>query len=73
MTINTQMKILNTKNHYAYLKENSNWIKELNRNDINIKNFFEFTKDNYSLRMTDRVVDFVDNIDMIQKVLSVIK
>ena len=73
MTIKAQMKILNTKNHYNYLKENSNWIKQLNRNDNNINKFLEFTKDNYSLRLTDKVSDFVENIDMIQKVLSVIK
>lgn len=73
MTIQTQFKILNTKNHYKYLKENSNWIKELNRSDNNISNFLEYTKEKYSLRITDKVSDFVDNIDMIQKVLSVLK
>ena len=73
MTIATQIKLINTKNHYKYLKENSNWIKELNRNDNNIEKFLEFTKDKYSLRITDKVYDFVDNIDMIQKVLSVLK
>jgi len=73
MTINTQMKILNTKKHYQYLKDNSNWIKELNRNDNNVSNFLEFVKDKYSLRVTDKVSDFIDNIDMIQKVLSILK
>lgn len=73
MTIRTQMKILNTKNHYKYLKENSNWIKELNRHDNNINIFLEFTKDKYSLRISDKVSDFVDNIDLIQKVLNVLK
>ena len=73
MTIATQMKILNTNKHYEYLKENSNWIKELNRHDNNINKFLEFTKDKYNLRVTDKLSDFVDNIDMIQKVLSVLK
>ena len=73
MTITTQMKIINTKNHYQYLKENSNWIKELNRHDNNINNFFDYTKDKYNLRITDKINDFVDNIDTLQKVLSILK
>lgn len=73
MTIATQMKILNTSKHYQYLKDNSTWIKELNRHDNNINKFLEFTKDKYNLRMSDKISDFVDNIDMIQKVLSVLK
>ena len=73
MTIQTQIKIKNTKNHYLYLKENSNWIKELNRHDKNINNFLSFTKDKYSLRITDKVNNFIDNIDTIQKVLSILK
>lgn len=73
MTIQTQMKILNTKDHYKYLKENSNWIKELNRHESNLDKFFEFTKDKYSLRMSDKVSSFIDNIDLIQNVLSIMK
>ena len=73
MTINTQMKVLNTKNHYKYIKENSNWIKELNRSDNNINKFLEYTKDKYNLRITDKINDFVDNIDTLQKVLSILK
>ena len=73
MTISSQMKVLNTKNHYQYLKENSNWIKELNRHSDNIEKFLEFTKEKYSLKITDKISDFVDNIDTIQKVLSILK
>lgn len=73
MTILTQMKILNNKNYYQYLKENSNWIKELNRTDNSINEFLDFIKDKYSLRLTDKISDFVDNIDTIQKVLSVLQ
>ena len=73
MSISTQLKILNTKNHYNYLKENSNWIKELNRHDNNLQSFFEFTKDKYSLRISDKVSDIIDNIDMVQQILSILK
>lgn len=73
MTIHTQMKILNTKNYYQYLKENSNWIKELNRHEVNINKFITFVKDKYSLRITDKISNAIDGIDMIQSVLNVIK
>ncbi len=73
MTINTQMKLLNSKNYYQYLKENSNWIKELNRNDNNFDDFINFCKDKYSLRITDKISNVIDNIDLIQNVLNVLK
>ncbi|MBR1417184.1 MAG: hypothetical protein IJ572_05135 [Bacilli bacterium] len=73
MTINTQMKILNTKNYYQYLKENSNWFKELSRDDNNIYKFIEFTKDKYKLRATDKLSNAIDSIDLISNVLSVLK
>lgn len=73
MTVATQMKILKTNDYYKYLKENSNWIKELNRHDSNINNYITFLKDKYSLRVTDKVSEFIDNIDVIQSVLNVLK
>lgn len=73
MTVATQMKILKTNDYYKYLKENSNWIKELNRHDSNINNYITFLKDKYSLRVTDKVSEFIDNIDIIQSVLNVLK
>lgn len=67
------MKILNTKNYYQYLKENSNWFKELSRDDNNIYKFIEFTKDKYKLRATDKLSNAIDSIDLISNVLSVLK
>ena len=73
MTINTQMKILNTKKYYQYLKENSNWIKELNRDEKNISKFIDFIKDKYSLIVTDRLSSAIDGINTLQNVLNVLK
>ena len=72
MTIYIQNKI-KKDNYYNYLKENSNWIKELSRSDNNINNFIEFIKDKYSLKLTDRLNNTLDKIDMINKVLTIIK
>lgn len=60
------------KNYYNYLKENSFWIKDLNRNN-NIKEFEEFIKNKYHLKATDRLSEAIDNIDLISNVLSAIK
>ena len=72
MTIYIQNKI-KKDNYYNYLKENSNWIKELSRSDNNINNFIEFIKDKYSLKLADRLNNTLDKIDMINKVLTIIK
>ena len=73
MSINVQMKILNTKNYYQYLKENSQWFKELNRDDKNIVKFTDFVKEKYSLKISDRISSALDGINTIQNVLSIIK
>ena len=72
MTLNTQMKILNTKNYYQYFKENSNWIKELNRDENNIKNFIEFIKDKYSLKLTDRIENIINGAETLSNVLEIL-
>ena len=70
MNINTQMKIKNTKNYYNYLKENSFWFKELNRNSNNINQFDKYVKEKYHLRFTDKAKDVLDTIDIISTILS---
>ncbi len=73
MTIVTQIKILNMKGYYQYLKDNSNWIKDLNRDENSINRFIDYCKDKYSLKITDHISRFVDNIDLIQNMLNVLK
>ena len=72
MTIYIQNKLKNDE-YYNYLKENSNWIKYLSRSDKNIDKFVDFIKDKYSLKITDRINNTLDKIDMINKVLNVLK
>ena len=67
------MKILNTKNYYQYLKENSNYFKELNRSDNNYIKFIDYVKDKYKLRINDKISKTLDGIDMISNVLKVLK
>lgn len=73
MDINLQYKIKNTKNYYNYLKENSIWIKELNRHPNIFNDYSEFIKTRYQLRTTDKISKTIDNIDLISTLLSALK
>lgn len=64
--------IKSKKNYYNYLKENSYWIKEINREN-DIKAFSSFIKEKYRLRATDKISDAIDNIDLINNVLETLK
>ena len=44
MDLNTQMKLKENPKMYQYLKENSEWYKDLNRNPANYDKFIEFIK-----------------------------
>ena len=55
------------------LKYNSYWLKDLNRDPLNIKRYKENMKVKYHLRATDKISDAIDNIDIISNVLSALK
>ena len=62
-----------TSDGYNYLKENSYYIKKLNRNKNEFENFSNFVKDKYGLRVTDKISKTIDNIDLISTLLSTLK
>lgn len=66
-------KIKNDKKMYELLKENSYWIKELNRNPDSYKKFVSDMKAKYHLRITDKVSEAIDNIDLISTIIDSIK
>lgn len=73
MELELQYKIKNTKNYYNYLKENSYYIKGLNRNSKEFSSFDNFVKDKYGLRVSDKISKTIDNIDLINTLLKAIK
>lgn len=73
MELDLQYKIRNTKNYYNYLKENSWWIKNLNRDKNNFKKFSEYLKDRYELKVSDKINSAIDNINIISTLLNAIK
>lgn len=73
MSLELQFKIKNNPNYQRFLRENSAWYKELNRNPTSFLIFEEKMKEVYHLRPTDRFSRVVDTIDMLQTVLSTLK
>lgn len=73
MILELQYKIKNDPNLQRFIKEHSYWYKELNRNPNNFKNFVYDMKDKYGLKTTDKLNKMLDNINMVQSVLSVFK
>lgn len=73
MELELQKKLLEHPKMYQYLKENSYWIKHLNRNPLVYKEFQEKMKELYHERPTDKLSDAIDNIDLISSVLSSLK
>lgn len=54
-----------------YLRENSNWYKELNRDPNSYNNFVKEMKKKYKLRTIDKIDNFVDTIDLVTKIINV--
>lgn len=73
MNLELQFKIKNNPNYKRFLRENSSWYKELNRNPASFSLFEEKMKEVYQLRPTDKFSKIVDTIDMLQTVLSTLK
>lgn len=69
--------IINRINHdinlKRYLRENSNWYKILNRNSNSFPYFVEEMKVKYKLTTSDKINRTIDNINMIQSFLDVLK
>ncbi len=73
MQVRTLMELKKDTKMWELLKFNSYWVKDLNRNPDNIKNYKSTMKVKYKLRATDKISDAIDNIDIISNVLSALK
>jgi len=73
MQLNVLMELKKDKKMWELLKNNSYWIKELNRDSASIKKYKEDMKVKYKLRTTDKISDAIDNIDIISSVLGALK
>lgn len=73
MTYDIWYKIDNDINLKKFLRENSYWYKQLNRDSNNFNNFVSAMKVKYKLTTEDRINKMIDNMEMIQSLLDVLK
>ena len=73
MSIDLQYKIYSDPNCIKFLRENSYWYKYLNRDSDYFKDFILDMKDKYGLKPTDRLNKMLDNINMLQMFIDVLK
>ena len=73
MELGTQIEFKNNPKIYEYLKENSSYIKLLNRGVLSYQMFSNEMKKIYKQRVTDKIESVVDNIDLINSVLDILK
>ncbi len=63
-------KLRNNKKFLNYLRQNSNYYRELNRDKDNYVKFINKMKEKYKLRTIDKVDNFVDSVDLITKIIN---
>lgn len=73
MTVELQMQIKNDPYLYRYLRENSHWYKELNREPSSIKQMEEEMKNRYKLTAGDKINQLARSIDMLRTFIDVIR
>ncbi len=73
MQLYLQMAFRSNQKDYLRLKENSYFIKDLNRGILDYKMFVDAMKEKYKERTTDKLTNVMDNMELISSVLNVFK
>lgn len=73
MNVQTQIKIRNNPYLYRYLRDNSSWYKNLNRNPSSIKQLEEQMKSAYKLNLTDKIDNINHKIEMVRTFMDLLK
>lgn len=73
MTLELQFQLKTNPNYIKFLREYSYWYKLLNRNPVYFKDFVEDMKDKYKLKPTDKLNKMLENINMLQTFLDVLR
>ncbi len=53
-----------------YLKQESFFIKDLNRHPENYENFKKVIKEKYNLRLTDKVSNVINDIELVSTIIG---
>ena len=63
-------KLKKDEKYLKFLRQNSNWYKQLNRGPSSYDLFVREMKKKYKLRTIDKVDNFVDGVDLVTKIIS---
>lgn len=66
-------KLNSDQKYLKFLRENSNYYKELNRGTITYEEFVSIMKKKYKLRAIDKFDNVVDTVDIVTKIISISK
>lgn len=72
MTLDLQFKIKNDPNLFRYLRENSYWYKELNRDPKSIKQLEMEMKQRYKLTAIDKISNIQRGLEMVRSFMDVL-
>lgn len=73
MNLETQFKIKNDPMLQKYIRENSYWYKNLNRNPNLVEYMIQEMKEKYKLTTTDKINDLSEKLDLIRTFMNVLK
>ncbi len=73
MNLILQNQFKNNPKMYNYLKKNSYYFKKLDQGLIDFKTFEQEMKVLYKERVTDKISNAIDQIDLVSSVLDVLK
>ena len=73
MTLELQYQLKTNPNYIKFLREYSYWYKFLNRNPAYFKEFVVDMKDKYKLNPSDKLNRMLENINMLQTFLDVLR
>lgn len=73
MNVILQNKLMEEPKMALLLKQNSYWIKNLNRSEDNYKEFVNAMKNKYNLRVTDKISEAIDQIELVSSILETLK
>ena len=73
MDISCQFAIKNNQNLYRFLRENSYWYKELNRNPDSLKKMEEDMKVYYKLTTKDKMNELERKIELIKTFMDIMR
>ncbi len=73
MTIDIQYRLSSNPLYIKFIREYSYWYKFLNRNPAYFNDFVKDMKNKYKLNPTDKLNRMLDNINMLETFLDVLK